>query len=707
MFLLFVLSVSALAIVVLFTVGNGYHRLTGNQSNTILSQSAGLDAVRDERCVTPIKYLASFGFCFVYVPFKKHLRILFYGRYSKDEQRKFSIDDQLLYCKEFLSDLGVDVSSLDELYDRGTSGEHHSRPGIDQVRQGIEKRKWDLIICEDSSRLFRSISPCMNLVGTAVDNEIRIICINDRVDTANDDWQHRLEDAQKHHGQDNYLTRYRIKRTQDGLWATGAAMGPLRPGYERYLSNPENHKDPKYDRIDQKWVETIRTAFQMVADDLPLDAVARYLTEQGLPKNSNAEIDEWSDRNVLTMMRCPIYRGEEKYRVRISRKRHTTGRSELIRNPNPQKILTRKMPHLRIVEDWVWHQANRAIDERSTNKDPVFGIDHPLYRVPRDSRSPLSNVFICGICGNKMYMEGRNEGGFRCSASRRDGCWNRATALRDFAYRQIGVGISEAILRSSETILDPLTDYTERLLLTPKNIEQLRTQLNRRRTELKRQQNNLLKLVMDSDKSPEFVVEKAKEIQSQLDELKYDEERLQSQLSQARSLPTRDEIAAKFLEAAEQILSMDRIAGDVLERILKGPIRAVPCQQLGSNKVVLRAEMTLQLVKFGGRGLSLQLPSEEELTADPEVYEEKVTVDLFEASSAPANAMLALEYYDRDPDHRPTLEEIGAHLGISKRAAHLALKMGKQLQERGLTEPFIPLTEAPENASRWRPKQTA
>tara|TARA_R110002167_G_C12706462_1_gene654765 strand:- start:23202 stop:24803 length:1602 start_codon:yes stop_codon:yes gene_type:complete len=498
-----------------------------------------------------------------------------------------------------------------------------------------------------------------------------------------------------------------LKRTHDGLWAKGAAMGLLRPGYERNHSNPKNHKDPKYDRIDPKWVETIRTAFQMVADDLSLDAVARYLTEQGLPKNSNSESEVWSDRNVLTMIRCPIYRGVEKFRVRISRKTHTTGRSGLIRNPDPKKILTRSMPHLRIVEDWLWHQANRVIDERSNNKDPVFGIDHPLYRVPRNSRSPLSSVFVCGICGSKMYMEGRNEGGFRCSASRRDGCWNRATALRDFAYRQIGVGISEAILRSSETILDPLTDYTERLLLTPKNIEQLRTQLNRRRTELKRQQNNLLKLVMDSDKTPEFVVEKAKEIQSQLDELKYDEERLQSQLSQVRSLPTRDEIAAKFLEAAEQVLSMDRTAGEVLERILKGPIRAVPCQQLGGNKVVLRAEMTLQLLKFGGRGLSLQFSGEEQLAANSEIFEEEITLDLFEPSTVPANAMLALEYYNRNPDRRPTLEQIGAHLGISKRGAHLSLQMGKLMHEKGLNDPFIPLSEAPENASRWRPKQTA
>ena len=73
-----------------------------------------------------------------------------------------------------------------------------------------------------------------------------------------------------------------------------------------------------------------------------------------------------------------------------------------------------------------------------------------------------------------------------------------------------------------KTILDPLTDYTERLLLTSKNIEQFRTQLNRRRTELKRQQNNLLKLVMDNDDLPEFVAEKAREIQSRLDDLFFD-----------------------------------------------------------------------------------------------------------------------------------------------------------------------------------------
>jgi hypothetical protein len=698
--------VFTLAIGVLFTVGDGYHRLLGKQSNTFLSQSTVLDAVPDERYVSSIQSLAAFGFYFVFVPLKQNLRILFYGRFSKDEQRQQSIEDQLQYCKEFLSEMDVDVSSLSQLCDRGISGEIHSRPGIDQVQRGIWDRKWDLIICEDSSRLYRGIAPCMGLVGAAVDNDIRLICINDRIDTANDDWQQKLDEAQRHHGQFNYFTRFRIKRTLNGLWEMGAAIGPLRSGYERYKKYPEELNAPKYDRINKQWVETIRAAFLMVADALPTDAVARFLTEQKLPKTSNAGTNEWTERCIINMVRCTLYRGEEKYRKTISRKRHTSGKMQQVRNPDPEKILTRSMPHLRIVEDWLWHKANRAVDRRITRESHPSGIDHPLYGIPRNSRNPLSNIFVCSICGSKMYMEGRNEGGFRCSAARKNRCWNKATALRDFTYRQIGSRVSEVILQSSGEILDPLIEYIESLLLTPADIEDLKTDLRRRRSELKRQQENLLKLVMQSDNPPEFVIAKAEEIQSQLDDLKLDEEQLESQLSQAKSLPSRDEITSKFQEAAEQILSMEPSSGAFLEQILKGPIRAVPCQQFGSNKVVLRAEMTLQLAEFSRLGVVHLLPGKEGLVVKSDGFERDIVVDLFEPSSVPQHAMAALEFYNLSPDRRPTLEAIGAHLGISKRGAHLALKMGKELQGRGLSDPFIPLTEAPENASRWRIRQS-
>jgi hypothetical protein len=37
----------------------------------------------------------------------------------------------------------------------GVSGELASRPGINQVWAGIEAKRWDLILAEESSRLYR------------------------------------------------------------------------------------------------------------------------------------------------------------------------------------------------------------------------------------------------------------------------------------------------------------------------------------------------------------------------------------------------------------------------------------------------------------------------------------------------------------------------------------------------------------------------
>ena len=95
----------------------------------------------------------------------RKLRILFYARYSTEEQDASSIPDQYAYCQRFLRSANITNYEVEELSDAEISGEHISRPGIDLVRQGIAERKWDLIICEDSSRLSRNVAPALQLVG--------------------------------------------------------------------------------------------------------------------------------------------------------------------------------------------------------------------------------------------------------------------------------------------------------------------------------------------------------------------------------------------------------------------------------------------------------------------------------------------------------------------------------------------------------------
>src|SRR5262245_54978423 len=199
------------------------------------------------------------------VPPGRRLRILIYARYSTEEQHPSSIDDQIAYCEEFLRANGITDIEVIVLSDREMSGELVSRPGIDQVRERILARWPDLLLCEDTSRLFRHETACGELIETAVDLEIRVVAINDDVDTAEDDWDDRLHQAARHHARANKYTSRRIKRRHEALWRIGAAIGLLRPGYWRKPSVPATQEEPAqgpfFDELDPRWVPIIYEAY--------------------------------------------------------------------------------------------------------------------------------------------------------------------------------------------------------------------------------------------------------------------------------------------------------------------------------------------------------------------------------------------------------------------------------------------------------------
>jgi DNA invertase Pin-like site-specific DNA recombinase len=143
---------------------------------------------------------------------RRRLRVLIYARYSTQEQDASSIEDQIAYCKKTLEAMGITDAEITILDDPEKSGELRNRPGIDKVWEGIKAPLWDLLIVEDASRLFRNESALMELAEMAFDNGMRIVCINDDVDSDEEGWRDRLRDAAKHHAKANYFTRKRCLR---------------------------------------------------------------------------------------------------------------------------------------------------------------------------------------------------------------------------------------------------------------------------------------------------------------------------------------------------------------------------------------------------------------------------------------------------------------------------------------------------------------
>ena len=214
----------------------------------------------------------------IVLPSGRPLRVLIQARYSTEEQRQTSTEDQIANCRRFLADnlprdIEPDRLAIEVIHEPEISGERMSRPGINEVWAGIESKRWDVIIAEESSRLYRHMTFAGLLFNTSVDAGIRILCPTDYIDTADDDWPERLNSSQSSHSRANYYNRTRIKRAHQGLWDRGAAIGSLKVGYRRRPSKPATEsapaEGPYYDEPDADQVPVVCEVFDRVAGDEP------------------------------------------------------------------------------------------------------------------------------------------------------------------------------------------------------------------------------------------------------------------------------------------------------------------------------------------------------------------------------------------------------------------------------------------------------
>jgi|GEM_PF-763902 len=629
------------------------------------------------------------------------LRILIYARYSTDEQDERSIPAQFQECERFLREAGCDEVEIVRLSDDGISGELLSRPGIDEARRIIDDREVDAILSEDLSRLFRNVVGGMQFVGAAVDNDIRVLCPNDRFDTAEKDWDDRLCDALRHHSRSNSYTADRIKRAARYRFEQGYAMGPLRSGYLREDVDSGGRyrsvRGPYMDRVDEAWRGTINELFERVATGERLEEVARWLDKVGLPKTNQCADGKWTKTRVLSLIRCPTYRGEEQFRQCRSVKQHRTGKHRQIRNA-PEEVLVRPMERLRIVPDWLWHNANKAIDDRARGQNRPRGAAHPLYGLSRDSFSALSGMFFCNICGSIMHQEGRNEGGYRCSGARRGTCWNRTTALRDLAHKQIADAVRSALGHADEQIGE-LARQVDGMLSDDGSRDARLAEAKQRVIELCGRCDRLLEgIEMGSDDAPPSVlVDRLRQCEGELARAQADVEQLQAQ-QHAERPPTVAELQSERDLIVAELATLTRENRGALNRVVSR-ITAVPCQLLGGNKVVLRARFDISLAGLLSPSTRLALQAVCDRPVGDVLSSIAVEVDLFESAEYVRHAFDIRRLRDQE---KLAFGEIADRLGMNIQNSHRAVKFGRKLHDAGRTDPYVELSECPANASRWR-----
>ena len=329
------------------------------------------------------------------------LRVGLHGRFSTDEQSKTSTPDQMTFGRRVLVNYKAVNPIVEEFPEEGISGQILSRPGLDRLKLWVRQRRLDLILTEDVSRLYRDRSEPHKFAGLCVDHDVRLICVHDRVDTNQPDWEEAILRASERHAGYTDDGAHRIHRAYDARWEQGCAVKAAPPGYINVAVDPgetaKTGRGPFLTQKVERCAETIVELFERVARGDRRSSVADFLNKSKFPVAYNSHSKRHTENTLTIIIRDTLYKGIETGGKTRNEKQYSSGKHREVHNP-PENRRQRPMPHLRFVSDLLWQQANDVLDARDAacGKHPR-GVANPTYGIPRDSRSLLSNHFYCGV----------------------------------------------------------------------------------------------------------------------------------------------------------------------------------------------------------------------------------------------------------------------------------------------------------------------
>ena len=107
------------------------------------------------------------------------IRAALYARYSTDKQRKESAEDQLRVCRDLAKREGFKV--VETFADEAISGGTTQRPGYQEMLTAARSGKFDVIVAEDTSRLWRNMAEQAPRLAELADLGLHVVTLD--VDT--------------------------------------------------------------------------------------------------------------------------------------------------------------------------------------------------------------------------------------------------------------------------------------------------------------------------------------------------------------------------------------------------------------------------------------------------------------------------------------------------------------------------------------------
>jgi DNA invertase Pin-like site-specific DNA recombinase len=323
-----------------------------------------------------------------------------YLRLSKDDERlgeSLSIDNQRLILGKYVTEHGGKI--IDEYIDDGYSGTNFDRPGVKRLLEDAQSKRIDTIVVKDLSRFGRNYIQ----VGQYIDYifpayNVRFIALNDNVDTAdkNSSGMDMMPIMNIFNEWHSANTSKKIRAVLEASRRSGKFTASCYP-YGYTVGKDENRTAV----IDECAAQIVRRIFQMRAEGLSYNRIARILTNEKIPNplhhyekidggKINKDITTWWNAPTITnILNNPTYIG-----TLIQNKRTTVSyknKQQLKRQP--EEWIIKENAHEPIISRELWdkvQEVNKSLSHGRMTKSEVV--------------HPLSGLLYCQDCGTKMKL---------------------------------------------------------------------------------------------------------------------------------------------------------------------------------------------------------------------------------------------------------------------------------------------------------------
>lgn len=451
------------------------------------------------------------------------MRAVVYARYSSDQQRDASIEDQLRICRARAATEGWVV--VETYADAAMSGATNQRPQYQAMLQALRTGRFEIILSESLDRFSRDLEETASFYKHCIFNNVRIVTLSEG------------DISQLHIGLKGTMGALYLKDLSDktrrgleGRIRQGRSIGLPPYGYMAVRQLTETGEiDRGIRALDEPRVAIVQRIFEAYAGGASPRQIAKKLNQEGVPGPGGGI---WYDASIRGrplrrdgLLRNETYNGRLVWNRQYAVKDPDTGQP-VRRYSRPDAIVTTAVPHLKIIDDDQWSRVQARLAAESTAARLAEGTPEGHWWDKRRAQHLLSGKVFCGVCGRGFASLGKDYLG--CMSARQGTCRNASTIRRAHLTARVLEALGRQLMQP-EHVTDFIAAFNaEWKRLAAKVTAQAHTR-QRDLSSIERKMANIVDAIGDGRASPSLL--------AKLQTLEAQQEKLQAHPAEAPALP--------------------------------------------------------------------------------------------------------------------------------------------------------------------------